>query len=221
MEPEASPLKPGSLSPPIETRNKETPMHAKLWTDLFIPGLPLIDKILRAVIVYSFLVVALKLAGRRELAQLNAFDLVVLLTISNTVQNAIIGNDNSVTGGLVGATTLLMVNYLVVRVVFEYGWKRRHIGDPGVVLVANGRVRQESLKKELISLDELKEAANRQGYSSLGEVEHGVLNPDGSFAFVKKKDRAENPAYQEILNRIDHLAEQIGRLQPGEGPVGR
>lgn len=195
-------------------------MHAKLWTDLFIPGLPLIDKILRAVIVYFFLVVALKLAGRRELAQLNAFDLVVLLTISNTVQNAIIGDDNSVTGGLVGATTLLAVNYLVVRVAFDYDRKHRHVRSSGVVLVASGKVRQESLKKELINLDELREAANRQGFSSLGEVEHAVLNPDGSFAFVKKKDRAEAHAYQEILNRIDRLAEQIGRLQPGEGPVG-
>lgn len=194
-------------------------MHANLWTDLFIPGLPLIDKILRAVIVYSFLVVALKLAGRRELAQLNAFDLVVLLTISNTVQNAIIGNDNSVTGGLIGAATLLAVNYMVVRVAFEYDRKRRHVRDAGVVLVANGTVRQESLQKQLISRDELKEAANRQGYSSLGEVEHAVLNPDGSFAFTRKKDGAENHAYQEILNRINHLAEQIGRLQPGEGPA--
>lgn len=195
-------------------------MHAKLWTDLFIPGLPVIDKVLRAVIVYLFLVAALKLAGRRQLAQLNAFDLVVLLTISNTVQNAIIGNDNSVTGGLIGAATLLGVNYLVVRFAFEYDRKRRRIPDSGVVLIASGRVQQESLKKELISMDELREAANRQGISSLGEIERAVLNRDGSFAFKKKKDRAEGAAYQEILNRIDHLAEQIGRWQPGQGPAG-
>lgn len=194
-------------------------MDAKLWTDLFLPGLPLIDKILRAVIVYFFLVAGLKLAGRRELAQLNAFDLVVLLTIANTVQNAIIGNDNSVTGGLVGATTLLVVNYLVIRFTYEYKRKHRHIDDSGAVLVANGRVRQESLKKQLISPDELREAANRQGYESLWEVERAVLNPDGSFAFTKKKDRTEDHAYREILSRIDRLTQQVGGIGPsGESP---
>ena len=195
-------------------------MDAKLWTDLFLPGLPLIDKILRAVIVYFFLVVALKLAGRRELAQLNAFDLVVLLTIANTVQSAIIGNDDSVTGGLLGATTLLVVNYLVVRFAYEYKRKHRRIGESGVVLIDNGRIRQESLKKELISLDELREAASRHGFESLWQVERAVLNQNGSFAFVKKKDRTEDQAYHEILNRIDHLAELVGRKQPGEGSTG-
>ena len=196
-------------------------MHANLWSDLFLPGLPLVDKVLRAAIVYFFLVVALKVAGRRELAQLNAFDLVVLLTISNTVQNAIIGNDNSVTGGLVGAATLLLVNYLVVRTAYEYERKHRRIGDSGVLLVDKGKVRPETLKKLLISPDELREAANRQGYASLGEVEQAVLNPDGSFAFVRKKGPAESHAYHEILTRIDRLAEQLGRLQVGEGPAGR
>jgi hypothetical protein len=65
-------------------------MHTILWRDMLLPGLPVIDKILRAILVYAFLVVALKLAGRRKRAQLNTFDLVVLLTIANTVQNAIV-----------------------------------------------------------------------------------------------------------------------------------
>ncbi len=195
-------------------------MDAKLWTDLFLPNLPVIDKILRAVIVYFFLVAGLKLAGRRELAQLNAFDLVVLLTIANTVQNAIIGNDNSVTGGLIGATTLLLVNYLVVRFAFEYKRRHRQIADSGVVLVADGQVQQEALKKQLISLEELKQAANRQGYETLSEVERAVLNPDGSFAFKKKKDSAEDHAYQEILSRIDRLAEQVGSMRPSGESTG-
>jgi uncharacterized membrane protein YcaP (DUF421 family) len=77
------------------------------------------------------------------------------------------------------------------------------------------------LKKQLISLEELREAANRQGFESLGEVQRAVLNQDGSFAFKKKKDSAEDYAYQEILSRIDRLAEQVGRMQPGEGAAGR
>lgn len=196
-------------------------MHANLWTDMFVPGLPVIEKILRAMIVYFFLVVALRLAGRRELAQLNAFDLVVLLTISNTVQNAIIGNDNSVTGGLIGATTLLVVDYLAVRFFFEYSRTRRKHRASAEVLIQNGKIRQDALKKELITMDELKEAAARQGFGSLGDVERAVMNPDGSFAFVKKEKKQDGGnEYQEILARIDHLADLVGRLHPSEGSPG-
>src|SRR5712692_345945 len=115
-------------------------MDAKLWADMFHLGLPVLEKALRPVFVYAFLVVGLRLAGKRELAQLNPFDLVVLLTLSNTVQNAIIGDDNSVTGGVIGATTLLALNYLVVR--FLYGHERldRLVEGQPDVLIEGGRV---------------------------------------------------------------------------------
>src|SRR5205809_1232403 len=74
-------------------------MDAALWRDLFHPDVSILEKLIRPILVYAFLIAGLRLAGKRELAQLNAFDLVVLLTLSNTVQNAIIGNDNSVSGG--------------------------------------------------------------------------------------------------------------------------
>src|SRR5436305_10363352 len=92
----------------------DNPAMTQTLHDMFALGLPLAEKILRPIFVYVFLIVGLRLAGKRELAQLNPFDLVVLLTISNTVQNAIIGEDNSVTGGVIGAATLLFVNYVVV-----------------------------------------------------------------------------------------------------------
>src|ERR1700684_2552534 len=91
-------------------------MH-EIWTNMFVLGVPLAEKILRPIFVYIFLIVGLRLAGKRELAQLNPFDLIVLLTLSNTVQNSIIGDDNSVTSGLMGAATLLALNYAVVRTV--------------------------------------------------------------------------------------------------------
>src|ERR1035438_7297746 len=91
-----------------------------MWSQIFAVGVPVAEKILRPVVVYAFLVVILRVFGKRELAQLNPFDLVVLLSLSNTVQNAIIGNDNSLTGGLIGAFTLLGVNYLVVRFLFRH-----------------------------------------------------------------------------------------------------
>src|SRR4029077_3778357 len=100
--------------------NPEGTMHPSMWSDMFSLSLPVLEKLLRPVVVYVFLVVGLRLAGKRELAQLNAFDLVVLLTLSNTVQNAIIGDDNTVTGGILGAATLLAVNYGVVRFLWEH-----------------------------------------------------------------------------------------------------
>ena len=126
-------------------------MYTKLVADMFVLGLPIAEKIIRPIVVYIFLIVGLRLAGKRELAQLNPFDLVVLLTISNTVQNAIIGEDNSITGGLIGAATLLVINYSVVR--FLYGHERiEHFieGDPDV-LIENGALRADRLKQELIT----------------------------------------------------------------------
>src|SRR5215831_2529725 len=115
-------------------------MQMPLFHDMFFLALPVAEKVLRPILVYVFLILALRLAGKRELAQLNPFDLVVLLTISNTVQNAIIGDDNSVTGGVIGAATLLIVNHVVVR--FLYGHERLdHVieGD-AAVLIENGRI---------------------------------------------------------------------------------
>src|SRR5437773_4623402 len=129
-------------------------MDRSLWTALIHPDVPVIEKIIRPAIVYLFLIVGLRLAGKRELAQLNPFDLVVLLTISNTVQNAIIGEDNSVTGGMLGAATLLVVNHFVVRFLYGHARLDRLVeGDPDV-LIENGIVQIDRCRAELITLIE-------------------------------------------------------------------
>src|SRR5499427_8699832 len=139
-------------------------MDAGLWRDLVVPDVSILEKIIRPILVYFFLIGSLRLAGKRELAQLNPFDLVVLLTLSNTVQNAIIGNDNSVLGGVIGATTLLTVNYVVVRFLYSHENLDRLIEGDAVVLIDNGCLLQERLKKELITRTELEEAAHKQGF---------------------------------------------------------
>src|SRR3954467_904327 len=116
--------------------------------DMFVLTIPLAEKVLRPIVVYVFLIVGLRVAGKRELAQLNPFDLVVLLTLSNTVQNAIIGNDNSVTGGLIGATTLLIVNYVVVRFFYTHEKLDRLIEGDADVLIDNGQVIMDRCRKE-------------------------------------------------------------------------
>src|SRR5271169_84829 len=110
---------------------------------MFVVGLPVLEKILRPIIVYAFLVVGLRLSGKRELVQLNPFDLVVLLTLSNTVQNAIIGDDNSVSGGLIGATSLLIINYLVVRFLYGHTKLEQLVEGQSDILVENGKVKTE------------------------------------------------------------------------------
>src|SRR5438128_9966059 len=92
---------------------------------LLIPDIAVVEKILRAVAVYGFLLLAFRLTGKRQIGQLTPFDLVVLLMISNIVQNAMIGNDNSLTGGLIGAMTILVVNWAVVELTYRFKPMRR------------------------------------------------------------------------------------------------
>lgn len=122
-------------------------MSAKIWTDMFVLTIPIWEKILRSVFVYIFLVFGLRLAGKRELAQLNPFDLVVLLTLSNTVQNAIIGDDNSVSGGIIGASALLLINYLVIRFLYKHEKLEKIVEGERDVLIENGKVKRERLEQ--------------------------------------------------------------------------
>src|SRR6202162_14920 len=115
---------------------------------MFHLPLPVMEKILRPVIVYLFLVGFLRLFGKRELAQLNPFDLVVLLSLSNTVQNAMIGDDNSVTGGVIGAFSLLTINWLLVWVLYRNPKLNKFFELPETVLIRHGVVDWESTKKE-------------------------------------------------------------------------
>ena len=187
-------------------------MHT-LWHDMFVLGLPVAEKILRPIVVYVFLIVGLRLAGKRELAQLNPFDLVVLLTLSNTVQNAIIGDDNSVTGGVVGASTLLLVNYVLVRFVSRHEKVERFVEGEPDVLIDNGRIQTECLHKEAISIVELEAAAHKQGFSSLDEIDRAVLDPSGSIAFFGKKPTPDTTRHEEILKRLDDLSAQLAALK--------
>ena len=189
------------------------------WKDMFVLGLPLLEKILRPIIVYVFLVISLRLSGKRELVQLNPFDLVVLLTLSNTVQNAIIGDDNSVSGGLIGATSLLVMNYLVVRFVYGHNKLEEIVEGQSDVLIENGKVRGQRLKKELITMHQLEAAARKQGFDSLADVEKCVLEPSGTLAFVGKKPATEEVRHQELLTRLEKLMEEVVRLRSSQPPA--
>jgi len=184
-------------------------MSNGMWHDIFAVGAPVVEKILRPCIVYIFLVVLLRAFGKRELAQLNPFDLVVLLSLSNTVQNAIIGNDNSLTGGLVGAFTLLAVNYLVVRFLFRHRRLDQLFEGKPTTLVERGHVVKNALAKELLTRAELMTVLHRQGFGGLDEVERCVLEPGGTFYVQRKMPPVEKVEHEEVIQR---LAELNGKL---------
>ena len=188
-------------------------MDPKIWTDLFTPDISILEKIIRPVIVYLFLVIGLRLAGKRELAQLNTGDLIVLLTLSNTVQNAIIGNDNSVTGGIIGATTLLIVNYIWTRFLFAHEkLDRLAEGDPDV-LIEGGEIKHDRLKKEQILRSELEIAAHKQGFASLDDVDQAVLEPGGTIAFVGKKPSTDVERHSQIMERLEQISKELATLR--------
>jgi uncharacterized membrane protein YcaP (DUF421 family) len=188
-------------------------MHTQLFHNLFSLGMiSVAEKVLRPIIVYVFLIVGLRLAGKRELAQLNPFDLVVLLTLSNAVQNAIIGEDNSVTGGVIGASTLLLINYIVVR--FLYGHEKiyRLVEGAPAVLIENGVIQSDVCHKELLTMTELEAAAHKQGLT-LEEVDRAIIDPGGSIAFFAKKPTHDATRHEEIMRRLDALAAQMAALK--------
>src|SRR6202165_4066008 len=194
-------------------------MHSKIWTDMFVLSLPIAEKILRPIAVYSFLVMGLRLAGKRQLAQLNPFDLIVLLTLSNTVQNAIIGEDNSVTGGIIGAASLLAINYLVVRFLYDHRKIEQIVEGSPDVLIENGKLHEHKLKKELITKQELAAAARKQGFDSLSEVRQCVLEPGGTLTFVATKPDTEDLRHQELLKKFDALTQELAQLRKMQPPA--
>ena len=188
--------------------------HSLVFDHMFLLPLPILEKLLRPVIVYLVLVLLLRLFGKRELAQLNPFDLVVLLSLSNTVQNAIIGDDNSVTGGLIGAFSLLAINWLVVRVLFRSRRLTRALEGRATVLVANGQIDQKALAHESLTREELLDVIHRQGFEDFDQVRKCELEPNGTFYVEAFDPSAADKRHAELLARLDALSREVAALRP-------
>ena len=180
-----------------------------IWSDLLVPGVPVLEKAIRPLIVYVALVLLLRVFGKRELAQLNQFDLVVLLMLSNTVQNAVIGNDNSVTGGLIGALTLVAVNGLVVRFLYRHERIDRVVEGKVSTLVEDGQVLKDNLDSELITVAELEAAAHRQGYETLEAVDRAILEPGGNLVFYGRKPTGTAIRQHELVAHLEEIKQLI------------
>ena len=180
---------------------------ASISHDLLTSGVPVAEKVLRTFVVYLAIVVLLRLVGKRDLAQLNSLDLVVLLLLSNVVQNALIGNDNSLTGGIVGAVVLLVTNEVLVALAERYSWFRRLLEGSDTVLIRGGELDERALRHERLRPEEVATAVRRQGGSSIGEVELATLKPGGTID-IALKARDVNATRADI----DRLERKLDRL---------
>ena len=155
-------------------------MLASVSDSLFVSGIPLYEKALRTIAVYLVIVLLLRVFGRRDLAQLSALDLVVLLLLSNIVQNAIIGEDNSLTGGLFGAAVLLATSLALDFLAYKSPRIRRIFEGNPIALVKHGRLVEK--KRQLLTKEEIEAAVRRQGATGLEQVEQATLDPSGTIA---------------------------------------
>jgi uncharacterized membrane protein YcaP (DUF421 family) len=158
------------------------------------------EKAIRTVAVYLALLVLLHLSGKRQLAQLNSFDLVVLLLLSNVVQNAIIGNDNSLVGGLLGALILLVANYVLVHFAFMSPRFGKAIQGGSAVVATDGNADEEELRKLAITHEELVAGLRRQGLE-LEDTELVTLEPEGVFN-AKPKPK---PTIEDVMRKLGEI----------------
>jgi uncharacterized membrane protein YcaP (DUF421 family) len=173
--------------------------------NLFHFGISPLEKAIRTAAVYGGILLLLRVAGKRSLASLNSFDLVVLLLLSNVVQNAIIGNDDSLVGGLLGAVILIGLNWGLVRLSYMHPIVTRILQGTGTMLFVNGRVDERNLHHELITPQELVAALRRQGME-LHDVEKVVLEPEGALNASPKP----KPGIQDVLDALKRIEQRLG-----------
>ena len=175
-----------------------------VWHDLIHLGLPWWDKVIRTIAVYLGLLALLRLAGKRQLAQLTTLDLVVLLLLSNVVQNAIIGNDTSLPGGLLGAAILIAANWMLVRLSFRQHWLSWLLSGSPTTLFENGHVKERNLMHEQMTRQELVSALRREGME-LDDVERVDLEPEGTFSAQPKP----RPTIEDVMAALQRIEQRL------------
>jgi uncharacterized membrane protein YcaP (DUF421 family) len=184
-----------------------------MFHTMFHLSLPVLEKILRPIIVYLFLIVFLRLFGKRELAQLNPFDLVVLLSLSNTVQNAMIGDDNSITGGVIGAFSLLAINYVLMWLLYKAPKLNAALEGTKTILIRHGVVDDSALAKETLTREELLSVLHKQGMNDYSEVEICVLEPNGTFYVESMKPTLDETHIAVLTEAISVLTREVAEMR--------
>ena len=189
------------------------PLEFDLVNDLFAIQIPYLDKIIRTIGVYLALVILLRIMGKRLMAQLNTLDLVVVLLLSNVVQNAIIGPDNSLIGGLAGALVLLMFNAGFDRLTDKYPGLRSLIQGRRTRLVNEGEVDDKAMHRLGLTHHELRTALRQQGADDVSEVKTADIEPGGQVTTTLKRGE-QAASYDELQRAVDALRDEIRALRP-------
>jgi uncharacterized membrane protein YcaP (DUF421 family) len=184
---------------------------ANIADDLFTMGVPVLEKGIRTVAVYGGLLLLLRLAGKRDLAQLNSFDFVVLLLLSNVVQNAVIGEDNSLVGGLLGAAVLVGVNAVIVRVTRRSDTATSLLEGTATTLVRDGKVDHKEVRRLGLREENVICIVRRQGANTVAEVEEATLEPGGTIS-VKLREPDENATKGDVRRLEEKLDAALARL---------
>jgi uncharacterized membrane protein YcaP (DUF421 family) len=159
-----------------------------VWHAIWHLGVPAVEKVVRSVLIYVFLIAVLRVIGKRELAQSNTLDLVVLLLVANAVQNGIIGDEVSVTGAFIGAGVLFALNESLNRVTYQFPWAERLVEGEPTALIRDGKPVEKSLRRWGISLTELLAIARRQGFPDLAAVDTAILETNGVVSMFRKDE---------------------------------
>ena len=183
-------------------------MMDQILNNLFDMSEPWPEKVIRSVVVYLLLFFALRLAGKRELGSVSTADLIVVLLLSNTVQNAIIGDDTSMIGGLAGAAILLLINRGLVLASYHSRAFRRMMDGLPVDLVVDGEVNEHALSREQVTLDELAMAVREQGVAEFEDVRRAVLETNGLISVIPESDDSS----KELANRLDRIETALNEL---------
>ncbi len=170
---------------PLYALHMSVPQH--LWSlvaPAWIPGTPLLQIVFRTLVVYGFLIAVFRLLGRRSMGQMNVFDLALILVISNAVQNAMVGPDTSLSGGLIAALTLIIVNWIVSLIESRSARARRLLEGSPVLLIHDGNWLHENMRRERVNVEEIKQAMREHGVDDPSGVKLAVLELDGSISIV-------------------------------------
>ena len=157
---------------------------------------------LSSLAVYLFVIVAIRLFGKKELAQLSVIDLVFILLISNSVQNAMVGSDSSLSGGLVAATTLFGVNYLFKYLLYRFPQFSSIVQGTDLMLIYKGQLHEANLAKARITREELLEAVREHGVSEIREVDLAVLEVDGNISIVSNEYKHRTVRKRKGRNKV-------------------
>jgi uncharacterized membrane protein YcaP (DUF421 family) len=163
---------------------------------IFLPALPLWDLLLRATIVFVAVLLMLRIAGKRQVAQMGMAEFVALLLISNAVQNSMNGGDNSLTGGVILAAAILVLGYLFQYATFRSRKLERLVQGAPTLLIHHGKLLPDNLRHELLSIRELRAMLRKQGIHDLHDVEEAVLESDGFISITKKAEAPEMAEWQ-------------------------